>query len=488
MDILRQHSIRVNFLLNFFLKAVNVLCSAAAYGIAYRVLGVANVGKVAFAISVTSFFAMIATLGIPTYGIRECAGCRDNRQLLSKTVRELLMIQCAMTLISVLLLALSVGMIPRLREDLPLFLIEGLLLLLGATGTEWLYAGLERYGYITIRTAACKLLSLLLVFLFVRKQTDVLTYAMLLAFSNALLYILNLLSLRKLIDPQQSGERCEPKRHLRPALFFFAQTVAITVYTSLDSAMLGFLSGDYWVGIYDASVKIKLILSYFTTSLGAVLFPRLSYYAHENNKKKFWEKVNRSAEFTVLTAVPLAIFVFCMSEECIAFLFGEQYLPGAPALRILSLTLILIGGSSLLGAQILMTTGRERVTMRAVTVGAVVDAVLNLLLISRYAGMGAALGTLAAEIMVLTMEMAYLKSIMRNLLRESEALKTLSVSAVAAVVLFFVKIRLSFQPFLMLLTGAMAYFTLVYGVLYCVGEPMVRQTLDKVCALCRKIS
>lgn len=483
MDIFQRHSIQVNFLLNFFLKASNVLCSVVGYAVAYRVLGADNVGKVAFTISVTGFFGMLATLGIPTYGIRECARYRDDRRLLSKTVRELLLIQSVMTVVSAALLALAVSFVPKLREEPLLFGIEGVALLTGAIGTEWLYAGLERYGYIAVRTTAAKLLSLLLIVLTVRRRTDYLIYAGLLTLATVLAHILNLVSLHRFVDWKQADTRYEPQRHMRSILIFFAQTVAITIYTSLDSAMLGFLSDSYWVGLYDSAVKIKQILAYYTTSLGTVLFPRLAYYAHENDREAFWGKIVRSAEFTVITAVPLSVFVFCMSEEMISFLFGAEYLPAASALRVLSLTPVLIGGSTLLGTQILMTTGREKIATRAVFAGAGLDAALNFLLIPRYAAMGAALGTLAAEVAVFALEACALREHLAELIRKSVLWRTMLFSSVVVVLPLVIKLWIPVPAFWKLALGAFAYFGAVYGMLWYAKEPMIRLAVSKVCAL-----
>ena len=68
------------------------------------------------------------------------------------------------------------------------------------------------------------------------------------------------------------------KRHIKPILIFFAMSCATTIYTNLDTVMLGFMSSDTDVGYYNAAIKIKVILVSIVTSLGTVLLPRASYY------------------------------------------------------------------------------------------------------------------------------------------------------------------------------------------------------------------
>ena len=301
--------------MNFGLKVSGALCAAISYPYVFRVLGVDLVGKVAFATSVFGFFTMLAALGIPTYGIRECARVRDDPELLTKTVHELLAIQLVMTVISTALFLTSIFLVPRFREDAALFLIQAGVLLIGSMGFEWLFAGLEQYGYITVRSVAVKVTVLLLTFFLVRTADDYLVYAVLLGLGNVIPCVLNLILVRRWGFFHKSSLPYECRKHLSPILVFFAQTAAITVYTSLDSTMLGFISGDYWVGIYDAPVKIKLVFSYFITSLGTVLLPRLSNYIHVGKEDEFQRQLGRSAEFTMLTGLPVAAFLMIMAPE-----------------------------------------------------------------------------------------------------------------------------------------------------------------------------
>jgi O-antigen/teichoic acid export membrane protein len=469
----------------FLLKASNVLFSGISYAIAYRMLGTSSVGKVAFSISVVSFFSMVASLGIPTYGIRECAACRDDRQELSRTVWELFRIQCCMTLFSLCTLAGAVYFIPRLRQEPWLFAIQAVSLVAGAFGTEWLFAGLELYSYIAVRTTAAKAFMLALICLLVRKPDDYLIYAALIALTTVVTNVLNLISLRRFVN-KPADVSITPMRHMKPVLIFFAQSVAITVYTSLDSAMLGFMSGNYWVGLYDSAIKIKLILSYFITSLGTVMFPRLSYYIRSGDKDQFWQKVYRGAEFTVLTSVPITVFMFLMADESLLFLFGEKFLSAAPILRILAPTLFFIGSSTLIGTQILVSAGKEYVTTIAVIVGALVDVILNLILIPRLHGVGAAYGTLVAEIAVLAVEIVYLKDRLSALVKKSGLFRVTIIALICAAFPLAVKLVLSLSSFYSLLLCAVIYFGTVYGILLYKREPLLLDIWHRVITIARK--
>ena len=465
--------------MNVILKMSGALCAAVSYPFAFRMLGASGVGTVAFATSVVSFFTMVATLGIPIYGVRECARLRDDRVLLSKTVWELLVIQTVMACISVALLFAGVFLIPRLRNEPIVFFVQGLALLTNCFSAEWMFAGLEQYGYITVRTTAAKLISVALIFLLVREPEDYIIYAALLALATILSNVWNLISIRHFVDLKLYFKDADFKRHLRPILIFFTQTVSITIYTSLDSAMLGFMKDNYWVGIYDAAVKVKLILSYFITSLGTVLLPRLSYYVHTDKKQRFQEEISKSVEFTLITAIPLVVFFIIKAPESVLLLFGEEFTKSAVALQILMPAALLIGFSTITGTQILIPLGKECVAMYSYVAGAIVNLILNWILIPRYAAVGAALGTLAAELFVLAVQAMYLHLTMKKVLEGPKLWRPIVAALVPAGLLRLLTKCLSLPLLVDMILSASIYFGAVGIILLLAREPLICACLKR---------
>ena len=478
MNVFRQYSVKVNAMMNFGMKVAGALCTLISYPYVFRVLGAEGVGRVAFATSVLSFFTMLATLGIPSYGVRECARVRDDKEQLTKVSHELLVIQAVTTLIATVLMALTVVMVPRFRSEPQLFAIQLFVLALSVLNTEWLFSGLEQYGYITLRVIALKSFTVVLIVALVRNVNDYLMYAMLLGFAVYMPNVLNLFGLRHFISARRSKQPYEFKRHIRPILIFFTQSAAITVYTSLDSAMLGFISGDYWVGMYDAAVKIKLILTYFITSLGTVLMPRLSNYVHRRKEADFHKSLAESAEFTMIAGLFLTVYFLLMAPECVELLFGAESLPAAGVLRVLAPTVLLIGGSNLTGLQALTPMGRESAVMWSMICGAVVDFVLNLLLIPRFSAVGAALGTLIAEAAVLGIQLWCLRDFFRGFRQEVHGGKILLAALLAAAAPVAVKLIIGPVPFVRIVVAAGAYAASFAALLFLLKVPMAFTMLN----------
>ena len=137
-----------------------------------RILLPEGTGKVSFATSVISYFALFAQLGIPTYGIRACAQVRDNKEELSRITQELLIINLITSVFAYAVLAVVLIAVPRFRTDRILYLIISVTILMNAIGMEWLYKGLEQYTYITVRSIAFKAAAVVAMFLLVHQKSD----------------------------------------------------------------------------------------------------------------------------------------------------------------------------------------------------------------------------------------------------------------------------------------------------------------------------
>ena len=302
----KNKSIKINFIMNAVLTMSSFIFPLITFPYISRILSPVGTGKVAFATSLITYFAMFAQLGIPTYGIRSCAKVRDDRNELSKVVHELLFINLIMSLISYMFFVAILFIIPKLQEERNLYIIISLTILLNAIGMEWLYKGLEEYAYITIRSIAFKFIALIFMFLFVREQKDYTIYGGITIFASSASNVLNLINSHKYIDWKKQKGYCF-KRHIRPILIFFAMSCATTIYTNLDTVMLGFMTTDKDVGYYNAAIKIKLILVSIVTSLGTVLLPRASYYVEHSLIGEFWNTSRKALNFVMVIAIPMML-------------------------------------------------------------------------------------------------------------------------------------------------------------------------------------
>ena len=474
----QQVSVKKNFVMNIILTASSFLFPLITFPYISRILLPAGTGKVSFATSLISYFNMFAQLGIPTYGICACARVRDNREELTRTAHELLLINLVMSAFSYAALIIGILFISRLREERTLYIIISLTILLSAIGMEWLYKAVEQYSYITIRSILFKFAALAVMFLLVHQQSDYVIYGGITILAASASNIMNLINVHKYIEIKPVGQY-RPLRHMKAVTVFFAMACATTIYTNLDTVMLGFMATDMDVGYYNAAVKIKTILVSIVTSLGTVLLPRASYYVEQGRMDEFIRITRKSLSFVFLTASPLMLYFILFARQGIYFLSGTAYENSVIPMQIIMPTLLLIGITNVLGIQILVPTGREKMVLHSEIAGAVTDCILNFLLIPRMASAGAAIGTLVAEFVVFVVQSIALRNEIGERLREIHYGKLLLALILAIGASSWVA-GLGIGNFLTLLLSAGLFFG-VYGVfLLITGEPLVRELFRQV--------
>ena len=404
----QKKSLKLNFIMNAILTMSSFLFPLISFPYVSRILGPEGTGRVDFATSLIAYFLMFAQLGIPTYGVRACAKVRDDKHLLTKTAQELLIINLVMSVLAYAVLALGLIFVPRLRQDRLLYVLVSLTILFNTIGMEWLYKALEQYTYITVRSIAFKLVSLVAMFALIRSKDDYVIYGGITILASSASYLMNFFHARKYISLRPVGGY-EFKPHLKAVMVFFAMACATTVYTNMDKVMLGImaeneLQANVNVGYYGAASRIKSILVSIVTSLGTVLLPRASYYVQQGKMEDFRKISRKALNFVVVAATPLTLYFIFFARQGILLLSGQEYLGAVVPMQFIMPTLLFIGLTNILGIQILVPTGREKVVLYSVIVGAVTDVVCNLLLIPRYLAMGAALSNMIAEVAVLVFQ------------------------------------------------------------------------------------
>lgn len=469
---MKEKSLKLNFIMNAIFTMSSIVFPLITFPYLSRTLLVEGNGKISFATSVVTYFTMFATLGLPTYGVRACAQVRDNKEKLSKTVQELLIISAITTVITYVVFFTTLFVIPEFAARRELLIIMGLSIGLSTIGVQWFYNALEQYSYITTCAIIFKIIGLILMFFFVHEQGDYLIYGGIYVIASFGSYVLNFIRLRKFISFHKTGPY-ELRKHVKSTLVFFALAASSSIYLNLDVIMLGFMKGDHEVGIYNAGVKVKTVLVTCVTSLGTVLLPRLSYYIQKDNKEEFQRIVVKAFKFVLIFGSAVMVYFMVYAREAILLLAGEAFLPAVIPMIILMPTVLLIGLSNITGIQVLTPTGEEKKVVYSVTVGALFDFALNLIVIPKLGATGAAISTLLAEMIVLIIQCCYLKSVLESVFKQIQG-KKIFLSLAGATILIYVYHRIVVLPVFWALATSSVLFFAIYGIfLLLMHEAMV---------------
>lgn len=479
---MKNKSIKLNAVLNGFRTILNLIFPLITFPYVSRVLSVNEVGQYNFSQSIITYFMLIAALGIDKFAVREGTKYRDNREKFNKFASEVFSINIVSTVISYLLLFIYLTFSGKTSSYATCILIFSLQIFFTTIGTEWLYSIFEEYAYITVRSIAFKILSVILLFVFVRNEGDYLAYAGITVFASVGSNILNFINARKYCKIRLTFG-FDWKKLLKPILVIFASNIAVQIYASSDITMLGYLKNDYAVGIYSVSSKIYMIVK---SVLGAVLMvtiPRFSFYVGKELKNDYESLLAKVTNTLIILGIPIVVGLVLLSKEAVLIIAGEKYLDSQIPLIILSIAILLSIFSTLFNQCVLLPYKREKVFLKSSIISALLNIGLNFVLIPFIGEIGAAITVLLAEGTMAIMNYKGCKDLVRGYIFNDSFKKnlvTVTIGTVGIIVVCFLSMK--FIPGLYIQTiAAIAGSVFVYfSILLILKNEIVTQNFNSM--------
>lgn len=456
----KNSNVAINGLFFAGYRVLNILFPLITSVYVARVLLPSGTGRVAYAQNVVTYFTLLASLGLPTYGTREIARTLSSEEKYNETFFELISINTISTTICAVAYYTLCFTTPSFRNDLQLYLVAGLAIVLNYFNIDWLYQGREEYKYIAIRGFLIKALSVALLFLVVREQSDYVAYAGIYCLVLGGNNFVNCIGLKRRVH--FTKRKLNLKRHLKPIIILFATTVAIELYTMLDTTMLGIMCSDQVVGYYSYAMKTTKIIITVLTAATTVLLPRLSSTYHIS-RERYKSLANKGIAFLVSVSIPISTYMYFNAYDIVVFLYGNHYENAVETLKILALLIPFISFSTYLGAQILCSANCERDMLVAVSIGAITNILMNAILIPRFYQNGAAIASVASEFIVMLCDAYFVKRIIELRIPIKTVMVTVVTSMSVAICTLIIHEYVS-SMFLRLLIAGIT-MVVVFGVL-----------------------
>ena len=396
---MKKKNLKTNAILNVIKTSLAIVFPLITYPYALRTIGVAGLGKVSFASSIANYFALIAMLGVNTYGVREGAKLRDDYNDMSKFVSEIFSINIISTIISCLCVLCITGFTAKLRDYRLLILVQSTSFVFTTLGMDWINTVYEDFKRITIRSIITYSLSLVLLFVFIKTPNDYFKYALLVPLTNLIICVSNAVYIHRRTKVKLILSH-ELIKHVKPLLILFTNTVAITIYVNVDNTMLGWLKGDYDLGLYVIPVRIYHTMKTILVAIYTVTIPRLSVYIGEENFILYKKTFSSLCSYIATLLIPACVGLACVSNELLFCLGGNDANGGTLALQILAGSLLFAIFGGLITAVFNITIDKEKDNLIATVISAVINLVLNFIFIPLFSLNGAAFTTLISELFV----------------------------------------------------------------------------------------
>lgn len=396
-----KNNLAKNVFYNLIRTLSNIVFPLITFPYVSRVLQPDSIGKYNWSNTYVGYFSLIATLGITTYAIRECSKVRNSQSKVDKVASQIYSINIVTMILSYTLLFLSLALFRFLDKYRITILILSLTIMFNIIGTDWINSAFEDFKFITLRSVLFQFISLILMFLFVKGPNDYNKYALISVIAATGSSITNILYRRKFVKIRFTFSM-NIRKHIVPILNLFVLILVQNIYGSADITMLGIFKNNYEVGYYSTAVKVSGIITQVVASIAFVVLPQLSQAYGQSDYNKINLLLNKGLQFLVGLGFPLCFGTIALSPDIIDILGGKAYYPAVPSLILLMIGFIFSSlGGSFIGNLILLPSNRERYFTIAFAISAIINIILNLILIPRGGATAAAFTTMLSELILL---------------------------------------------------------------------------------------
>lgn len=456
-----KKSIAKNYIYSLLYQILTIVLPLISTPYLSRVLGAESIGIYGYTLSIVTYFVLFGSLGIAMYAQREIAYFQNDKDKQSKVFWEMVIIRIITLAIASITFYFTFCINGEYSVYYKILILE---LIANAIDISWYFQGIEDFGKTVVRNLVIKSVSLISIFVFVKTQSDLWKYILIYVLSNVLGNVTMWLYIPKMIK-KISIKKLEFKKHLKPIITLFLPQIATQVYVVLDKTMIGNLTNDMnKVGFYEQAQKIVKTILLIVTALGSVMSSRIANIYAENKKDDLKKFLLQSFKIVWFLGLPLMFGTIAVSSKLVPWFYGPGYEEVIPLLNATSIIIIAIGLNNVTGVQYLIQIRKQNVYTLSVTIGAVINVILNFTLIKLLGTIGAVIASVIAEFTILIVQLIYIS-------KEIKIIEVLKVSIkylISSLVMFAIVVPITnklgvsvFNTFVEVAIGAIIYFGLL---------------------------
>lgn len=426
---MKSKSLKKNYILNLIYQIITIIVPFITTPYISRVLQVEGVGAYSYTLAVATYMGTFAILGMDIYGQLQAAKCRDNQKECSKLIYGIFaakFLTTAITILIYIVLEPYIGMYKNIYWIMIIFFLAQLV------DFTWFFQGIEEFAFILTRNLLVKGIGVICIFCFVKKADDVGIYTIIMQGTVLFGNLIVIPYLRKFVL-RIPFKHIFIQPYLKGGLVYFVPTIATSVYTMLDKAMIGWITKTpYENGYYEQAYKIVQMILVVVTSLRTVTLPRVVRLYDEKNYIEIRNIIDSTIRFVLCISLPMAIGLMMVAPQLVPLFLGDGFYKSILIVRILAVLIVVVGLSVLISGQCLTAMGKQKQANICVIVGAMVNFIMNLVLIPFCGALGAAIATVVAETLIVVMLFGFAREYVKIRETVKQFLKYGSCSAIMA--------------------------------------------------------
>ena len=395
-------NIKKNFLYQITYRILIIITPLITSPYLSRVLGVESLGRYSASQAYVNYFVLFAMLGVDNYGNRSIAKVQNNKEAREKEFWNIYAIQFAASCLSIIVYIICIH--NYIDKSLSiLYILQGLCIVSSLLDINWFFFGCEQFKITVTRNIIIKILSVIAILIFVKSPADLWIYILILSGSMVCSQIVLWACLHRYISIRKP-ELKECRKHIFPIMRLFIPVLASSVFHIMDKTMLNILSDDANSGYYYNADKLINIPLGIVTALSTVLLPRITNIIHTKGDGDANVLLNKSCELLMFISCAISFGIGGIADIFVPLFFGEGYEKCIVLVRCFVPVLIIKAMGDHTRSQYLIPKEKDNLYTIAVFGGAFLNLIANYLLIRRYEALGAVIGTLIAEFIVMLIQ------------------------------------------------------------------------------------
>ena len=353
--------VRKNIFILFFIQGTNYIFPLLTIPYLSRIFGPEGIGALSLAQAIILYLVMVIDFGFNLTVTRRVsiAYCEKNQQKIDELYTHTIFIKFIIFLISLFIVGILCQIVPKMLEIKSLIYIGFISLLGVVVNPIWLFQGLQRMTVLLIPTTISKIITLILIYIFIKDKSD-LNYAMF--FTSLSLFLSGIISLYYVKKFKLAYftkiEYMKTLELLSESFYVFLSYLGSSVYTTMNTFIMSFFVSFKQIGIYSAADKVTQTAQSLMGPIHQAIFPNLSSF---NSKEEYLRKFKNFGYLLVAMGLFISTIIFTFSNKIILLLFGYQFLESSKVLEILAFLPIIISFGILFGQWGLIVIGEAKV-------------------------------------------------------------------------------------------------------------------------------
>lgn len=426
-----NNKISTNIIYNVLNQAVSLVVPLILSPYIARVLSAELIGDYSFALANSSYFVLIETLGLPLYGMLKVSANRNDKDYISAMYAEITVAKIFLMFFCVSIYMIMFVFFEKTSKVLCCIMVSNIIS--AGIDSTWFLMGVEDFKTTALRNIVVRIITILLIFLFVKSKEDFLIYAIIMQGSNLISYIVLLPQVKKYVIAVKINYQ-KIFMHIKNSMLYFVPGIINTIFTSADKTVLGVFSNKYEVGVYEEASKITTMCISVINSISNVILPRVTYLNNNANKDESKKFLLKTLRFASIISFAISAGILCVADEFVPVFFGNGYEKSSVLIKIMALNVLVSILSNYLGQQCLIANNKQKEYNIAISSSAILNVIMNLCLVHAFQSVGVSFASTISGIAIFILIILY----SRDTIRPIEIFDMTWKSLISAIMMIFI--------------------------------------------------